>query len=100
MKVMKLMEKEAKQIGKVLKAGNDVIVTFEHLKPTVLVDTKDMYKAQYKDKVGSYLFEIAKKEGKWVITSDGFECSRSSDIDYIKWNFESQLATYSPQVLN
>lgn len=97
---MNVMEKEIKKVVKALKTHKNVIVTFEHLAPKVIEDSSDLYKAEYTDKAGSYLFEIAKQDGKWVITSDGFECSRSNDINYIKWNFESQLATYSPQVLN
>lgn len=96
---MNVMKKEIKQVATALKTHNNVIVTFEHLAPKVIEDSADLYKAEYTDKAGSYLFQIAKQYGKWVITSDGFECARSSDIEYIKWNFESQLATYSPQVL-
>ena len=88
-----------KKVVKALKTHKNVIVTFERLAPKVIEDSDDLYKAEYTDKDGSYLFEIIKKDGKWVITSDGFECSRSSNIDYIKWNFESQLATYTPKVL-
>lgn len=97
---MNVMKNEIRKVVKALKAHKNVVVTFEHLAPTVIVDSKDLYKAQYTDKAGSYLFEISKQGGEWIITNDGFPCGRSSDINYIKWNFESQLATYSPQVLN
>ena len=96
---MNVMKKEINKVVSALKAHKNVVVSFEHLAPTVLVDSKDLYKAEYTDKAGSYLFEISKQGSEWVITSDGFQCSRSKDINYIKWNFESQLATYSPQVL-
>lgn len=77
-----------------------LILKTKVLKPTVVIDTNDHFKANYIDAQGPYEFEIKKVDKQWRVTSDGFECCKSKDKGYLLWNFESQLSAYSPRVLN
>jgi hypothetical protein len=78
----------------------DLILVAKVLTPTVQIDTPQIYKAIYKDTQGSYNFEIKRDGTDWRVTSDGFECCKTDNREYLIWNFESQLGNYSPKVLN
>jgi hypothetical protein len=97
---MKILNAEIGKIAKAFETHDSVILSYAKLVPSVLIDSKNHYKAVYIDSAGTYEFEIVKKNNKFIVISDGFECSTSPDAEYIKWNFESQLALIHPKVLN
>ena len=91
--------KNVNQVINELKKHKIVTVEFEHLLPEVLIDTPQHYLARYTDQDGDYEFEITKSSAGWTITSSGVQIGTFKDADYIKWDFESQLAKYTPKVL-
>jgi hypothetical protein len=91
--------KNVNQVINELKKHKIVTVEFEHLLPEVLIDTPQHYLARYTDQDGDYEFEITKTSAGWKVTSSGMVIGTFKDSDYIKWNFESQLAKYTPKVL-
>ena len=56
------------------------------------IEKKDKTKEDYE-------FEITKTSAGWKVTSSGMVIGTFKDADYIKWDFESQLAKYTPKVL-
>jgi hypothetical protein len=95
-----VMKKEINQAVDALKTSDTLILRYKHLVPSILLDTFNKYEALYTDSEGTYLFEIKRVGKRFVVSTDGFVCSNSSEVDYIKWNFDSQLATYTPKVLS
>lgn len=93
------LKNDVNQIINALKNHESVILQFEHLSPEVLIDTPQRYLARYTDRHGDYEFEITKSSAGWTITSSGVQIGTFKDADYIKWDFESQLAKYTPKVL-
>ena len=95
-----VMKKEINKAVEALKTSDTLILRYKHLAPKVLLDDVNKYEALYTDSEGTYFFEIKRVGKGFEVSTDGFVCSNSSDVDYIKWNFESQLATYTPKVLS
>lgn len=93
------LKNDVNQTINTLKKYKSVILQFEHLLPEVLIDTPQHYRARYTDRHGDYEFEIAKTSAGWKVTSSGMAIGTFKDADYIKWDFESQLAKYTPKVL-
>ena len=93
------LKNDVNQVINALKKHKSVILQFEHLSPEVLIDTPQHYLARYTDRHGDYEFEITKSSAGWTITSSGVQIGTFKDADYIKWDFESQLAKYTPKVL-
>jgi hypothetical protein len=91
--------KNVNQVINELKKHKIVTVEFEHLLPEVLIDTPQHYLARYTDQDGDYEFEITKTSAGWKVTSSGMVIGTFKDADFIKWDFESQLAKYTPKVL-
>ncbi len=94
------INEDVNQVINALKKHKSVILHFEHLVPKVLVDTPQLYRAKYTDRQGDYEFEITKSADSLTVTSSGMKIGTYKDTDYIKWNFESQLAKYTPKVLS
>ena len=94
------LKNDVNQVISALKKHKSVILQFEHLSPEVLIDTPEHYLARYRDRHGDYEFEITKTSAGWAVTSSGVHIGTFNDVDYIKWNFESQLAIYTPKVLS
>lgn len=94
------INEDINQVINALKQYKGVILHFEHLVPEVLIDTPQHYRAKYKDRHGDYVFEITESTGGWTVTSSGMKIGTFEDADYIKWDFESQLAKYTPKVLS
>jgi hypothetical protein len=93
------LKNDVNQVVNALKSHKSVILKFEHLVPDVLVDTPQHYLARYTDRYGDYEFEITKAGNGWTVTSSGMKIGTFKDVDYIKWDFESQLAKYTPKIL-
>ena len=93
------LKNDVNQVINALKKHKSVILKFEHLVPEVLMDTPEHYRAAYADRHGDYVFEITKSSDGWTVTSSGMKIGTFKDADYIKWDFESQLAKYTPKVL-
>jgi hypothetical protein len=93
------LKNDVNQVINQLKKHKIVTVEFEHLLPEVLIDTPQHYLARYTDQDGDYEFEITKTSAGWKVTSSGMVIGTFKDPDYIKWDFESQLAKYTPKVL-
>lgn len=94
-----VLKNDVNQVINVLKKHQSVILHFEHLSPEVLIDTPQHYLARYTDRHGDYEFEITKTSAGWKVTSSEMVIGTFKDADYIKWDFESQLAKYTPKVL-
>lgn len=93
------VNEDVNQLIRALKKHKSVILHFEHILPEVLIDTPLHYRAGYTDWHGGYEFEITKSSDGWIVTSSGVQIGTFKDADYIKWDFESQLAKYTPRVL-
>lgn len=96
----KAINKELDQVVKAFESKQNVTLVFKHLAPKVIEDSEHLYKAKYKDSFGSYTFQIQKVGDAWQVTSSGLKFSPTKDKDFLRWNYESQLALYSPKVLN
>ena len=94
-----VVNEDVNQVISALKKHKSVILHFEHLWPEVLIDTSLHYRARYTDRHGGYEFEITKSSDGWIVTSSDVQIGTFKDADYIKWDFESQLAKYTPRVL-
>jgi len=97
--IKNILQNDVNQAINALKKHKSVTLQFEHLVPDVLVDTHQHYIARYTDRHGEYEFEITKSSDGWTVTSSGMKIGTFKDADYIKWDFESQLAKYTPKVL-
>lgn len=93
------LKNDVNQVINALKKHKSVILQFEHIAPEVLIDTPEHYLARYTDRHGDYEFEITKSSAGWKVTSSEMVIGIFKDPDYIKWDFESQLAKYTPKVL-
>jgi hypothetical protein len=65
----------------------------------ILKDKANVFEAEYKDRKGHYIFKISKKAGTFTVNSDGRVCHRGFTAEFIKWDFEMQLAGLNPKVL-
>jgi len=80
-------------------APKTIILTFARITPIkVLEDSKTRYHAIYDDGDGKYPFKVLRKKNAYTVISCGITCCKSKNVDFIKWNFETQLAKVSPRV--
>lgn len=102
-KINKTFKKDPniKDFSSLVSKGGMINLKFAHLTPEqVHIDTDTHYKATYNDDYGTYDFEIHKTDKGYTVISDGNVCSQDNpDRDHIIWNYENQVASCMPKVL-
>lgn len=84
--------KTALDIG--LKEDKDVVIhqTFVDAELVkVIKNTKTEWCAKYADDYGTYKFSLKKKGNKYFVESDGVKFNAFTDLDFVVWEYESQL---------
>lgn len=67
-------------------------VCFTHMKPTkVIKNTKKNYVAKYRDRHGTYVFEIRKTGNTYTAISDSVLVMNGVERDRLVWEFENQI---------
>lgn len=96
-----------KHLENLAKIGADLMnrhpsgeIPFAHLKPfKIITDTKERYEAVFKDDMGEYDFSIEHKKDGYHVMASGIPRGPFASIDKVLWEFEVQLSTHGPKVL-
>jgi len=90
----------AEAIAKMMMKQSSGSIGFAHLEPVkIITDTAWLYEAQFEDAMGQYDFIIEHKADGYHVISSGVPRGPFASIDAVLWEFEVQLSTHGPKVL-